>query len=791
MLYFTFPVTQRIFSQKKEKWQSTWLNENLKDFHTANQTTSSTHDFAQATRLHGQKKQNNLTIQQFNRLFKKKWRSICAFLFLLASLFLSTPTISAQCEADQIPVTITMQVGEFGNDTQWTLTDDDTGEIYGSRGPYGDFNTFIDTVCVNEGANVTFTLTCCLNNDGAFEVAMLGFVVASGNTFQFEQPYSFVAVPPAAIDLTVLSIDFKNHELSMPQTVGGTIRNLGSEIIHTLDLHWQLNDDTPFTHTLTDLNIEPFNDYAFIHSDIWNAEVGEYELKVWASNINGLADEVPSNDLHTKNISISKALSERVVLLENYVNASCTACEFADPHFDGLVFGSPGRMAPISFHAPFSGLDPMFLDNPDDVLGRVAFTGVLGAPTAYVEGGLYNGFTAQLETVHLNEFKARPAVMSFGLNEHLLTGATGEADVAYIEVVLEALVNIPSENLRLQVVMTEHLVHYESPPGTTGLQDFYFVMRKMLPDFEGTAIPPQSIGMNNRYHLTYEIPDFVAADQLRTLVFVEDTVTKEIVQAFAPDGITGSNRTMNTIWLGGNTGYLEVKREMVTCFGGQDGTVSIEAHGMYPPFLYLWGDGSAEEQRSNLGAGVYPITIFDSNANEATFIIELPEATGMITETTTLPETDGAANGSATVSIVEGTPPFTYLWSDGQTTATATNLATGIYTVMITDAFGCTQTVGASVESVTGIATNEVPAFTTYPNPTTTQIQIQFSPIPPLQKASLQCYNLLGRQVAIFPLSVGQQQVTVGTSSWRSGIYFVVLEIDGTIVGKEKLVVIE
>lgn len=665
------------------------------------------------------------------RSYLPLWRGqgggIIRTIFLVFTFLLfCSPAVFAQCEADQIPVTVTMIVGEFGNDTQWTLTDDDTGEIYGNRGPYGDFNTFIDTVCVTVGANVTFTLTCCLNNDGAFEVAMLGFVVASGSTFQFEQPYSFTAVPPPAIDLTVLDIDFKDHELTMPQTVSGILRNLGSETINTLDLNWQLNDDAPFTQTLTDLTIEPFSDYAFAHSDTWIAEVGGYEIKVWANNINGLADEVPTNDVYSKNVTVSKALSERMVLLENYVNASCIACEFADPHFDGLVFGSPGRMAPISFHAPFSGLDPMFLDNPDDVLGRAAFTGVLGAPTAYVEGGLYNGFTAQLETVHLNEFKARPTVMSFGINEHLLTGATGEPDVAHIEVVLEPLVHLPSENLRLQVVITEHLVHYDLPPGTTGLQDFYFVMRKMLPDFEGTAIPVQTVDMNGRYHFSYEIPGFVAADQLRTIVFVEDTVTKEIVQAFAPDGITGTNRTMNTIWLGGNTGYLEVDREMVTCFGGQDGMVSIEAHGMYPPFLYLWGDGSAEETRSNLGAGVYPITVFDSNFNESTFIVELPEATGMITEVTTLPEADGAANGSATVSIVEGTPPFTYLWNDGQTTAMATNLATGIYTVIITDAFGCSQTVGASVESVTGISTVETPSLNIYPNPTKQHLFIEF-----------------------------------------------------------------
>jgi hypothetical protein len=45
--------------------------------------------------------------------------------------------------------------------------------------------------------------------------------------------------------------------------------------------------------------------------------------------------------------------------------------------------------------------------------------------------------------------------------------------------------------------------------------------------------------------------------------------------------------------------------------------------------------------------------------------------------------------GSATVNIASGTPPFTFLWSDGQTTQTATNLCAGIYSVQVMDANSC------------------------------------------------------------------------------------------------------
>ena len=67
----------------------------------------------------------------------------------------------------------------------------------------------------------------------------------------------------------------------------------------------------------------------------------------------------------------------------------------------------------------------------------------------------------------------------------------------------------------------------------------------------------------------------------------------------------------------------------------------------------------------------------------------------------------GANDGSATVQPNGGTAPYQYLWSNGQTSATAADLAPGEYTVVVIDANGCTQTGGVTI--LAGIsATGEV-----------------------------------------------------------------------------------
>jgi hypothetical protein len=63
----------------------------------------------------------------------------------------------------------------------------------------------------------------------------------------------------------------------------------------------------------------------------------------------------------------------------------------------------------------------------------------------------------------------------------------------------------------------------------------------------------------------------------------------------------------------------------------------------------------------------------------------------------------GAADGNATVNVNGGTAPYTYLWSNGGTTATITNLAVGNYSVLITDASGCTGTGNVFIDNKTDL----------------------------------------------------------------------------------------
>ncbi|MEM8906289.1 MAG: gliding motility-associated C-terminal domain-containing protein, partial [Bacteroidota bacterium] len=125
-----------------------------------------------------------------------------------------------------------------------------------------------------------------------------------------------------------------------------------------------------------------------------------------------------------------------------------------------------------------------------------------------------------------------------------------------------------------------------------------------------------------------------------------------------------------------------------------NGSATVVASNGLAPYTYLWNDASGQTTATatDLPAGSYTVTVTDANDCTASASVEVA-APGMIQLALNTVAATCDAAGSATVVASNGLAPYTYLWSDasGQTTATATDLTPGTYTVTVTDTNNCTM----------------------------------------------------------------------------------------------------
>ncbi|MFH1004683.1 MAG: PKD domain-containing protein, partial [Bacteroidota bacterium] len=157
------------------------------------------------------------------------------------------------------------------------------------------------------------------------------------------------------------------------------------------------------------------------------------------------------------------------------------------------------------------------------------------------------------------------------------------------------------------------------------------------------------------------------------------TVGTYTVTLFATDtiGVCGVNDTATLIIRVGEPPVLQTSQVDIVCTTGF-GSATVTPTGGTSPLTYLWNpSGQTTPIATNLAAGPYTVTVKDAMNCSSTATVTIkqsPPITLSMSSTSTC-----GTNGSATATPQGGTAPYTYAWSDGQITQTASNLATGTY----------------------------------------------------------------------------------------------------------------
>ncbi len=210
-----------------------------------------------------------------------------------------------------------------------------------------------------------------------------------------------------------------------------------------------------------------------------------------------------------------------------------------------------------------------------------------------------------------------------------------------------------------------------------------------------------------------------------------------------------------------------------TCAGSGDGSIQITPSNGAAPYTINWSNSQAGNVTSFLTPGNYSVTITDNNGKVAT-------ATYEINDPAPINASINKSGNDLNVTVNGGSAPYSYTWSNGVTGATNSNVGSGVYSVTISDANGCSTT------ETFGLTSNGIDLATrvflkVFPNPAVNaaEVNLQIS-LNEKTEATISVINVNGQVVLHYQkeFQAGLTNQPIAVSLLPAGIYFVQFRAD-------------
>ena len=230
---------------------------------------------------------------------------------------------------------------------------------------------------------------------------------------------------------------------------------------------------------------------------------------------------------------------------------------------------------------------------------------------------------------------------------------------------------------------------------------------------------------------------------------------------------------------------INANQTNVSCFGLGNGAIDVNIVQGTPGYTYAWDNGATSQDLADLSPGTYRLTLTDGNGCITYVSYSISQPNDLVASVSTSPA-NNTNNGAIDLNVTGGTPAYTYLWSNNETTEDLSNLSPGIYTVTVMDNNGCQTTINATVlfESTSGIVDNQNTELVIYPNPTVNNATIEWF------NNDIDELTITDSNGKILNSENVTNQQSYQTENLSSGIYFVTLRHLNETIALRKLIVL-
>lgn len=521
--------------------------------------------------------------------------------------------------------------------------------------------------------------------------------------------YEFIQGTRPNYNLSVISTDLATWLVTpnAPFTINAHIHNVGAQALIAYDFNYSVNGGAPVTGTVSGVNIQPLTGTDGSSPIAWNPPgSGTYDLKIWTSNLNGNADELPADDTVYKTVNVVNDFVPRVSLHEDFTSSSCPPCLPGGIQLRATLANFPDSAHTLLSYPmqwPSTG-DPYHTQEADD---RRNFYGVNAIPNLFVDGG-WDGNPQSYDDNTFSSFQSIPSFMRInaGFSVDSLAPTLKEVKV---DVSIDPIENYGSNNLYMFAMIYETLtfnnMSNDNPNGET---EWHHYVKKMLPDANGTFVGPLTANTPVSFNLNYfftgnyrlpanaTVPIDVSTEHsveefsdLGVVVFVQDIATGEVMQSTyadvncndlivaydaSPDNGT-SNGSIKVLSVNGGVGYTYTFDGNPITNVDSIGGLSMGSHILVVTDAYGCSVTEEIEVPSNvsiedlLQAGINVLSTYPNpNNGDFTINVELKNADDLVIELYDMhgrvvftDSKESALNYQKTVSLSDNLPAGVYI----------------------------------------------------------------------------------------------------------------------------------
>jgi hypothetical protein len=323
-----------------------------------------------------------------------------------------------------------------------------------------------------------------------------------------------------------------------PINIAGTVVNKGLTTITSYQVNYNINNGPTDSATIT-----PTTGFGVYNSDnfttTWTpTAVGNYTVKVWITKLNGSNVNISEQDTISAQCEIVAQSVQRMPLFETFTSSTCGPCVAGNTNLKNLFDANPNMWTCVKYQMSWPGNgDPYYTDEGGV---RRQFYGVTSVPHQYIDGG-YDGNSSSVTQGDL--FTAYNNICYLDIQASMtITGKNCDINISMD----------PKENISGSLKLFTAIVEKKTTQnvGSNGETEFHWVMKKMVPDANGTLLNGFTSGTtvtktqnwkfkgvyrlpsnakspidNSKEHSVEEFTDLVA------VVWVQDMNTKKVIQS--------------------------------------------------------------------------------------------------------------------------------------------------------------------------------------------------------------------------------------------------------------------